>query len=102
MERFYQYVEGAHWPFAYAMLSPRYRATLSQDDFVHRYDRLADADVALRHMPGTVVTARIDGVDRADRTRRVHFEETVRLVWDGEQWAIDAIARRDAAVKPGR
>jgi hypothetical protein len=94
MERFYQYVEGAHWPFAYAMLSPRYRATLTQVDLERRYENLADADVALRHSPGTVVTARLSGVDRNDRSRRVRIDETIKLVWDGEQWKIDDIARR--------
>lgn len=96
MERYYQYIGGRHWQFAYAMLSPRYRATLSQDAFVARYEDLADADVAIRHRPGTVVVAQLDGVDRKDRSRRVHVLEVVKLVWDGEQWTIDDIARRGA------
>jgi hypothetical protein len=95
MERFYQYVQGRHWPFAYAMLSTRYRATLTQDELVRRYENLADADVALRHTPGTSVTARIDGTDRKDRSRKLHVEERVKLVWDGEQWVIDDITRRE-------
>ncbi|MEA2688855.1 MAG: hypothetical protein QOD51_1462 [Candidatus Eremiobacteraeota bacterium] len=93
-ERFYQYVEGSHWQFAYAMLSARYRATVTHDELMHRYENLADADVALRHTPGTVVTARLDAVDRNDRSRKLHVEETVKLAWDGEQWTIDDITRR--------
>ena len=99
-ERFYQYVEGAHWPFAYAMLSQRYRATLSQNDLKRRYEDFANADVALRQTPGTVVTARLNGVDRNDRSRRLSVEEKIKLVWDGEQWTIDDITRRDV-VSPG-
>ena len=99
MERFYQYVEGAHWQFAYAMLSPRFRATLTQGDLERRYENFADADVALRHSPGTVVTARLSGVDRNDRSRRLLVEEKIKLVWDGEQWTIDDIVRRDHSPK---
>ena len=98
MERFYQQVEGAHWKFAYAMLSPRYRATLSQDDLMRRYDDIADLDVTLRQTNGRVVHARLVGSTR-DRSRSVRFEEDVSLVWDGQDWTIDSIARRD--VSPG-
>lgn len=98
-ERFYQYVGGGHWKFAYAMLSPRYRATLTEAELMRRYENLANADVALRHTPGTVVIARLDAVDHIDRSRRVRVEEKVRLVWDGEQWTIDDIARR--SLSPG-
>ena len=101
-ERFYQYVQGGHWVFAYAMLSPRYRESVTQTDLMHRYEQFADADVALRHVPGTTVTARIDGTDRRDRSRRVRIDEALKFVWDGEQWRIDDIARRDAPVTPSR
>ncbi|MEA2721850.1 MAG: hypothetical protein QOJ39_3714 [Candidatus Eremiobacteraeota bacterium] len=93
-ERFYQYVEGGHWQFAYAMLSARYRATLTQDELKRRYESFADADVALRQPPGTVVTARLDATDRTDHSRKLHADETLKLAWDGEQWTIDDIVRR--------
>jgi hypothetical protein len=95
MERFYQQVEGDHWPFAYAMLSPRYRATLTQTQLEERYARLVSPDVTLRQLDDTTVVTRIDAKDRADRTRAVHLEETVKLAWDGEAWTIDRITRRD-------
>ena len=96
-ERFYQYVEGGHWQFAYAMLSRRYRATLTQNDLKQRYESFSNADVALRHAPGTVVTARLDAIDRNDRSRKLHADEIVKLAWDGEQWTIDDIVRRAAS-----
>jgi hypothetical protein len=57
MERFYQQVEGAHWRFAYAMLSPRYRAALNQERFVALYDGYTDLDVSLRQYGDRVVVA---------------------------------------------
>jgi hypothetical protein len=94
-ERFYQYVEGAHWRFAYAMLSPRYRATLTEQDLMQRYRNVGSGSVALRHTPGTVVTAVLDAADPTNAARHVRVEEKITLVWDGEQWTIDDIARRD-------
>ena len=100
MERFYQQIEGAHWPFAYAMLSPRYRAALDQDHFVARYNGFADLDVSLRQYGDRVVLATIGAKERSDPARALRFEETAALVWDGEDWKIDRIVRR--AVSPAR
>jgi len=95
MERFYQQVEGAHWPFAYAMLSPRYRASLNQDRFVALYDRYTDLDVSLRQYGDRVVVAMLGANERGSPPRAHRFEETTTLAWDGEDWKIDRIARRD-------
>lgn len=100
MERFYQQVEGAHWPFAYAMLSPRYRATLDQRRFVALYDRYADLDVSLRQYGDRVVVATLVAKDRGKPPRAHRFEETTTLAWDGEDWKIDRMARRE--VSPAR
>jgi hypothetical protein len=97
MERFYQQIEGAHWPFAYAMLSPRYRATLGQDRLVARYDTFADLDVSLRQYGDRVVVAAIGARQRGMPTRVRRFEETATLAWDGEDWTIDRIVRRDVS-----
>ena len=95
MERFYQQVEGAHWPFAYAMLSPRYRASIGQDRFVARYGTFADLDVSLRQSGDRVVIATIGAKERGTPPRARRFEETTTLAWDGEDWKIDGIVRRD-------
>ncbi|HWT04227.1 MAG TPA: hypothetical protein VN224_00590 [Xanthomonadales bacterium] len=95
MERFYQQVEGAHWPFAYAMLSPRYRASLTQDRFVALYDRYTDLDVSLRQFGDHIVVATLGAKERGSPPRAHRFEETTTLAWDGEDWKIDRIARRD-------
>jgi hypothetical protein len=95
MERYYQLVEGAHWPFAYAMLSPRYRASLNQDRFVATYDRYADLDVRIHQTSDRVVVATFGAKDRANPSRTHVFEETMTLAWDGEDWKIERIARRD-------
>jgi hypothetical protein len=97
MERFYQLIEGAHWPFAYAMLSPRYRATMAQDRFVARYDRYTDLDVSLRQYGDRVVVATLGAKDRGSPSQARRFEETTTLAWDGEDWKIDRIARRDVS-----
>jgi hypothetical protein len=95
MERFYQQVEGAHWPFAYAMLSARYRASLNQDRFITLYDGYTDLDVSLRQYGGRVVVAMLGAKERGNAPREHRFEETTTLAWDGEDWKIDRIARRD-------
>ena len=96
MERFYQYVEGAHWPFAYAMLSPRYRASLKQDRFVATYDRYSDLDVSLRQYGGDrIVVAMLGAKERGSPARAHRYEETTTLAWDGEDWKIDRIVRRE-------
>ena len=94
-ERYYELVEGAHWPYAYAMLSPRYRATLSEAEFERRYAVLAGLDVHARQATASTVVTRIDAKDAADRTRARRYEETLTFVWDGEDWKIDRIARRE-------
>jgi hypothetical protein len=94
MERFYQQVEGAHWPFAYAMLAPRYRAAVSQDRFVALYDRYTDLDVSLRQYGDRVVVAFLGATER-DSRKAHRFEETTTLAWDGEDWKIVRIVRRD-------
>jgi hypothetical protein len=95
MERFYQQVEGAHWPFAYAMLSPRYRAALDQNRFVALYDRYTDMDVKLRQFGDRTVVAMVAAKERAMPQHAHVFEETTTLAWDGEDWTIARIARRD-------
>src|SRR3979409_623699 len=75
MERFYQQIEGAHWPFAYAMLSPRYRATIGQERFVARSDTCGDLDVALRQYGDRVVVATIGAKQRGAPARARRFEE---------------------------
>jgi hypothetical protein len=95
MERFYQQVEGAHWPFAYAMLSPPYRAALDQNRFVALYDRYTDLDVKLRQAGDRTVVATVAAKDRALPQQAHVFEETTTLAWDGEDWTIARIARRD-------
>jgi hypothetical protein len=94
MERFYQQVEGQHWKFAYAMLSPRYQRTLSQSAFVDQYADLVNPDVRLQQKTNRVVVASLFARDRLDRARRYSLEETVTLAWDGEQWVIDGVRRR--------
>ncbi len=94
MERFYQQIEGAHWPFAYAMLSRRYRASVSEDRFVARYSAFADLDVSLRQYGDRVVVATIGAKERGTPSHARRFEETTTLAWDGEDWAIDRIVRR--------
>ena len=95
MERFYQQVEGGHWRFAYAMLSARYRAGITEAGLRSRYDELADLDVNLRQTTDRVVVARLDAHDRLDRARVRTVAETTTLAWDGGQWVIEAIRRRD-------
>jgi hypothetical protein len=102
MERFYQQIEGAHWPFAYAMLSPRYRAALDQDRFVARYAGFADLDVSLRQLGGRVVVATIGAKERGAPSRARRFEEMTALAWDGEDWKIDRIERRELSAASTR
>ncbi len=99
MERFYQQVEGGHWAIAYGMLSPRYRARLTQQQFADRYVVLVDPNVRARQLSDRTVVAWLDAGDRAHSGRAVHVRETVTLAWDGEQWTIDAIERR--GISPG-
>jgi hypothetical protein len=97
MERFYQQIEGAHWPFAYAMLSRRYRASISQDRFVAQYSAFGELDVSLRQYGDRVVVATIGAKERGTPARARRFEETTALAWDGEGWTIDRIVRRDVS-----
>ncbi len=91
IERYYELVEGAHWPFAYAMLSPRLRASLTEAEFEKRYAALIAPDVKARQVGPTTVVTRIDAKDASGRARR--YDETVAFVWDGEDWKIDRITR---------
>jgi hypothetical protein len=102
MERFYQQIEGAHWPFAYAMLSPRYRAALDQDRFVARYASFADLDVSRRQDGDRVVVATIGAKERGTPPRARRFAETTTLAWDGEDWKIDRIERRELSAASTR
>ncbi|HEX3462856.1 MAG TPA: hypothetical protein VHS78_02215 [Candidatus Elarobacter sp.] len=100
IERYYELIEGAHWPFAYAMLSARYRASLSQPEFEKRYASLIAPHVKARQVAPTTAVTRIDAHDAADRTRMRRYEETVKFVWDGEEWKIDRIDRREVRFVP--
>ncbi len=92
VERFYGDVEGRHWAIAYAMLSPRLHATLSQPAFQARYATLTDADVALRQTGARTVVAKLVAHDRPHERR---LEERWTLIWDGEAWMLDGLSRRD-------
>jgi hypothetical protein len=94
IESFYQLVEGERWSYAYAMLSPRYRATLTQAQFERRYGSLVAPDVTAQQLDSSTVVAHIVAKDRADRAHTLHLEETVKLGWNGEQWTIEKITRR--------
>ena len=98
MERFYQLIEGEHWRFADAMLTPRFRAALGAAGIRARYESLAGIDVTLQEMGPATVVAQLGGTMRNDSARRVRYIETVRLSSAGGQWAIDAIARRDVSL----
>lgn len=94
-ERYYELVEGGHWPFAYAMLAPRYRAKLTEAQFEQRYASLVAPDVHARQTGSSTVVTRIDAKDAGDRTHTRRYEETLSFVWDGDEWKIDRIARRE-------
>jgi hypothetical protein len=97
IERYYQQVEGAHWRFAYAMLSTRYRGRMTQEQFEARYNGFPALSVAARQTSDRTVSAQLIGYDRPGRPH--HLEEKITMAWDGEAWTIDAIARRE--VSPG-
>ena len=99
MERFYQLIEGEHWRFADAMLTPRFRAALGAAGIRARYENLAGIDVTLQQTGPSAVVAQLGATMRNGRARHVRYVETVRLSSTGGEWAIDAIARRD--VSPG-
>lgn len=94
MERFYEQVEGGHWRFADAMLSPRLRAQLGENGLRSRYETIANLDVTLRQTNARTVIASLAGTVRDDPSRKLHLEESVTLAWDGEQWTIDAFTPR--------
>jgi uncharacterized protein YceK len=99
MERFYQQVEGEHWPFADGMLTPAFHTILGLDGVRERYKDLIDLDVTLQQTGASTVVAHVTAKERNDPARRVSFIETSRLFYVEGQWAIDSIARRD--VTPG-
>jgi len=94
MERFYQLVEGEHWQFADLMLTPDFHTTLGMDGVRERYKDLTDIDVTLEQTGSSTVVAHVNAKDRVNPAHRLRFVETSRLFWDGQQWAIDTIARR--------
>jgi hypothetical protein len=79
------------------MLTPHYRASLSEAQFELRYARLSSADVHARQVSPSTVVTRIDPSDADRRAGMRAFEETVRMVWDGEDWKIDRLTRRAAS-----
>lgn len=95
MERFYGDVEGGHWAIAYAMLSPRYRRTVGRGDFEAQYARFTDLDASLRQTGPRTVVATLTAHDRADPARVHRFAESWTLAWDGEDWTLDALRRRE-------
>ena len=99
MERFYQLIEGEHWEFADAMLTPGFHTILGMDGVRPRYQDLADIDVTLQQTGASTVVAHLTAKQRGDPSRIVHVVEIVRLFDADGQWAIDSIARRD--VSPG-
>ncbi|MGD0053689.1 MAG: hypothetical protein ABSD03_17930 [Vulcanimicrobiaceae bacterium] len=96
LENFYQQIEDEHWSFAYAMLSARYRARLSQGAFVDRYRDIADLNVTVLQDTGRVVQVTLDGHRAGDPAKHVASVEWVRLAWDGQEWTIDDIRRARA------
>ena len=94
MERFYQQVEGGHWRFADAMLSPRLRAQLGENGLRSRYETIGNLDVTLRQENARTVVAMLGAKERGGAAHAHRFEETTTLAWDGEDWKIERIARR--------
>jgi hypothetical protein len=93
LEIFYQQIEGEHWPFAYAMLSARYKARLSQSAFTDRYRDIAGLNVSVQQTSDRGADVALDGHDADHPSVPVAAVEHVRLAWDGQGWTIDAITR---------
>jgi hypothetical protein len=93
LETYYQQVEDEHWRFAYAMLSSRYKAQLSQDAFTDRYRDIAGLNVTVRQLSDREADATLEGTDADDPGTHIAEVEHVRLAWDGQGWRIDAITR---------
>lgn len=94
LENFYQQIEDEHWSFAYAMLSARYRARVSQGAFVDRYRDIANLNVTvLQDTASRVVQVTLEGTKAGDPAKHVNQVERVRLAWDGQEWTIDDIRR---------
>jgi len=94
IERYYQQVESAHWRFAYAILSARYRRKITEAQLESLYSRFHELSVAARQTSDRTLTTALDGRDRMGR-RVPPYEEKITMDWDGEEWTIDAIARPD-------
>jgi hypothetical protein len=88
LERYYGQIQGRHWSFAYAMLSPRLRATLPESAFEARYADLTNADVTVGQSAGLRLPVRLD-----DTAHHTATTETVTLAWNGEDWTIDRLDR---------
>lgn len=88
LERYYEDVEGRHWEIAYAMLSPRLRASMSEAAFEARYAPYANADVTVGQPDGRRVAVHL-----SDAAHHLSTTERVTLAWDGEDWTIDRLDR---------
>jgi hypothetical protein len=95
LERYYQLISSRRWTFAYAMLTPRYRASVDERTFRSAYESLIDPDVRVTKMQDGTLRTTIDGIERNGRRHSV--EETMTVVWDGTQWQIDEIRRREVS-----
>jgi hypothetical protein len=94
LENFYQQIEDEHWSFAYAMLSARYRARVSQSAFVDRYRDIAGLNATIvQDTSSRVVQVTLAGTKVGDPSKHVDEVERVRLAWDGQEWTIDDIRR---------
>ncbi|MGD1067389.1 MAG: hypothetical protein ABR975_11280 [Vulcanimicrobiaceae bacterium] len=93
MENYYQQIEGEHWAFAYAMLSPRYKKQLSQDAFIDCYRSIVAPDVRVQQRTDRTLDVELQGRDASVPTKHIDEVEHVRVVWDGQEWLIDDIQR---------
>lgn len=93
MENYYQQIEGQHWSFAYAMLSPRYKKQLSQDALIDCYRSIVNPDVRVQQRTDRTFDVEIQGRDANVPTKHIDEIEHVRVMWDGQEWLIDDIQR---------
>ncbi|HEY4441005.1 MAG TPA: hypothetical protein VGN14_11170 [Candidatus Elarobacter sp.] len=92
VERFYQLVEGGHWPIAYRMFSERWRAQHTQGALEAMYHGAANADVQVRQSSGRTTVAAVT-LPAHDGAPARAWRETLTFRWDGTDWTIDGIAR---------
>ena len=84
MERYYEGVSDRRWAFAAGMLSARLSSHTGAAVLAQRYASYPNAEIRLRE----------DGHGAVHATLRAgvrHFDETARLVWTGDRWAIDQL-----------